>query len=194
MASNQTIQAVLKTIRAAYPGRFEIAEDSVKVWASFVQDIDDELLYAAVARFVSSADHAFPPSIPEIRRAATDIRSEVIGVPTAWEAWAEVLKAPLPSTVRPFRDGAFHEPDEYQWSHEIVGKVARQLGWHRRQFPGTNLEADRAHWVRAYDSAVQKMLKAETQLPLVTQYIAGQQQKLFDVTDQVKQLTEKRTV
>jgi hypothetical protein len=36
------------------------------------------------------------------------------------------------------------------------------------------------------------MLKAETQLPLVTQYIAGQQQKLFDVTEQVKQLAEVR--
>jgi hypothetical protein len=149
-------------------------------------------LYAAVARFVSSADHAFPPSIPEIRKAATSIRCEVMGVPSEWEAWEEVLKAPHPSPIPAFRDGEFHKPEEYPWKHELVGMVARQLGWHRRQFPGTNLEADRAHFVQAYKSAMAKMLKTETQLPLVTQYISGQQQKLFDVTDQVKQLAEVR--
>lgn len=194
MASNKTIGEVLKTIRAAYPGRFEIAEDTVRVWASFVADIDDDLLYAAVARFISSADHAFPPSLPEIRKAATSIRCEIMGVPTEWEAWEEVLKAPHPSPVRTFRDGVFHDPEEYVWKHELVGKVARQLGWHRRQFPGTNLEADRAHFVQAYKSAMATMLKTETQIPLVSQYIQDKQQQLLDVTEQVKQLAEKRSV
>lgn len=194
MASLQTIETVLKTIRAAYPGRFEIAGDSVKVWATFVQDIDDDLLMAAITQFISAADHAFPPSIPEIRHAASNIKREVAGVPTAWEAWEDVLKAPLPSMVRTFRDGNWYDQEPYAWKHPIVEKVARQLGWHRRQFPGANLEADRAHFVKAYESAVAKMMKAETQIPQVTNYIQAQQQKLFDVTDQVKQLAEKRTV
>lgn len=195
MASNQTILTVLKTIRAAYPGRFEIAEDSVKVWASFVQDIDDDLLMAAVAQFVSAADHPFPPSIPEIRHAATNIRREVSGVPTAWEAWEDLLKAPRPSGIPQFRDGEFHEEEPYAWKHEIVEKVAKQLGWHRRQFPGTNLEADRAHFVKAYESAVAKMLKAETQIPQVSKYIEDQRQmRLLDVTSEVKKLTEARKV
>jgi hypothetical protein len=65
MATNKTISSVLKIILAAYP-RFEISEETVRVWGMFMADLDDDLLQAAVARFISSSDHAFPPSIPGI--------------------------------------------------------------------------------------------------------------------------------
>ncbi len=193
MASNQTISNMLKTISSAYP-RFEITEDTVRVWASFIADIDDDLLMAAVARFISASDHAFAPSIPEIRRAASEIRREIAGVPSAFEAWEEVLRAPYPSRLRPFRDGQFYEPDEYQWSHEVVGRVARRLGW-GKNFPGGNVEADRAHFVKAYDAEVIRIMRAETQIPIVTKYIEQERNKrLLDVADNIKELTEARKV
>lgn len=192
MATNKTISSVLKIILAAYP-RFEISEETVRVWGMFMADLDDELLQAAVARFISSSDHAFPPSIPELRHQATEIRREIAGVPLAFEAWEEVLKAPTPSPYRPFRDGQFQEPDQYQWSHEAVALVAKRLGW-GKGFPGSNIEADRAHFLKAYDAEVNKRLRAQTQIPQVTTYIEAERNKhLLDVSGEIKQLaTEKR--
>jgi len=189
MASNQTISTMLKTIKAAYP-RFEVSEDTVRVWASFIADLEDDLLMAAVARFISASDHAFAPSIPEIRRQATEIRREIAGVPSAFEAWEEVLKAPTPSPYRKMRDGQWIDPEDYEWSHEAVGRVARQLGW-GKAFPGSNPEADRAHFVKAYDAEVGRVMRAVTQIPLVTGYIERERSKrLLDVTGEMKKLTE----
>lgn len=198
MATNKTIGIVLKKIRAAYPGRFEVDEETVATWAQFVADIDDDLLMASVARFISSAPHAFPPSLPEIRAQATEIKCEIAGIPTEWEAWEDLLKAPRPTGRRQFvvdeenPDGKFYDEKPYDWSHPIVLQVARQFGWHRGLFPGLNHETDRAHFVKAYNIAVQKLIKAETQLPLVTDYIEKQKPLALNVGDQIKRLAEAR--
>ncbi len=197
MASNQTISTALKTIAAAYP-RFVLEEDTVRVWASFVADIEDDLLLAAVARFISSSSHAFAPSIPEIRSQATELKREVIGVPTAFEAWAELIDAPMPrpvgSVYRLFRDGKYVDEEEYQWPHEVVGIVAKRLGWPTRFPSGENEMADRAHFVKAYDAEVGKLLQAETQIPQVTKYIEQERSKqeqgrLIDVSGDMQRLT-----
>lgn len=191
MATNKTISNVLKIILAAYP-RFEVSEETVRVWGMFMADLDDELLQAAVARFISSSNHAFPPSIPEVRQQATEIRREITGVPSSFEAWEEVIKAPTPSPYRQFRDGKFFEPEQYQWSHEAVALVAKRLGW-GKGFPGSNTEADRAHFLKAYDAEVNKRLKSETQIPQVTAYIETERSKhLLDVAGEIKVLAEKR--
>lgn len=194
MADNKTISLCLKTICAAYP-RFEISEDTVRVWTSFVGDLDDDLLTAAVFRFISSSDHAFPPSIPEIRKEATEMKREISGVPSSFEAWNEVIKAPAPSPLPQFRDGKFFEPVDYVWSHEVVGVVARRLGWPKR-FPGENEIADRAHFVKAYDAEVTKRMQTETQIPQVTKYIETQKQNnmQLDVSSEMKRLAESRKV
>lgn len=193
MATNQTISTVLKTIKAAYP-RFEVEAETVSVWASFVVDMDDELLLAAVARFISSADHAFPPSIPEIRAQATELRREIAGIPSAFEAWAELMDAPLPrppgSVYRLFKDGKYVDDEEYVWPHDIVGVVARRLGWPARFPSGGNEVADRAHFVKAYHEEVSRRLQAETQIPLVTKFVEAEQSKrLIGVSREMGKLT-----
>ncbi len=193
MATNKTIFTCLKTISAAYP-RFEVTEDTVRVWTSFVGDLDDDLLTAATFRFISASDHAFPPSIPEIRAQATEIRRQIAGVPTAFEAWDEVIKAPCPSPLPTFRDGKFEDPEVYTWSNEIVGIVAKRLGWPKR-FPDLGNEiASRAHFVKAYEAEVSKCMKTETQIPQVTKYIESQKTKSLqiDVTREIKQLAKAR--
>lgn len=195
MATNKTISQVLKVISAAYP-RFELSEETVMVWAKFVSDLEDDLLEAAVAKFISSSDHAFPPSIPEIRRAASDIRQSVMGLPTAFEAWEEVMRAPHPNPIPQFKDGKFVEHEEYVWSHPLVGMVAKQLGWWRT-FPNLasdKVAIDRAHFFRAYEAACFKRMESETQLPNVTAYIEEYKNKPLEITDQIKQLAEKRKV
>ncbi len=192
MATNNTISKCLKTIGAAYP-RFDVTDETVRVWTSFVGDLDDDLLTAAVFRFISASDHPFPPSIPEIRAQATEMRREIAGVPSAFEAWEEVVKAPTPSPHRLLRDGEWIEPQEYAWSNELVGIVAKRLGW-PKSFPSANEVADRAHFVKAYDAEVTKRMKTETQIPQVTKYIEAQKNKVMqlDVTGEMKRLAEAR--
>ncbi len=195
MSSNQTISTVLKTLKAAYP-RFMIDEaDTVRVWASFLADIDDDLLLAAVTRFISSSSHAFAPSIPEIRNEATAIRREIADIPSAFEAWDELISAPTPrptgAAYQIWRDGKPVEQDDYVFPHEIVGMVARRLGYPDR-FPSVDTEmADRAHFIKAYEAEVNKILKSETQLPMVSAYIENQREQLglIDVSRDMRQLT-----
>ena len=192
MATNQTIATALKTIKAAYP-RFVVEADMVSVWASFVADMPDDLLLAAVARFISSSDHAFPPSIPEIRIQATEIKREIVGIPSAFEAWSELMSAPLPrpagSVYRLFKDGKSQDEEEYVWPHDVVGVVARRLGWPTRFPSGETEMADRAHFVKAYDAEVNKMMQAETQIPQVTRFIEQEKGKLLiDVSANIKQI------
>jgi hypothetical protein len=178
MATAETIATVLKEIAAAYP-KFMADEasraDVTKVWAIYLADIPDDLLVVAVRKFISSSDHAFAPSIPEIRKAATSLRIEINGIPTSYEAWDEVLRAPKPRPAPLWRDGKIVEEEPYKWSHEIVYTVARRLGWPR--FPDdTQLMADRSHFLKAYEAELSKATQQETRIKLVDEYIGDERQ------------------
>ena len=186
MATDTAIAETLKLIAAAYPGRFNLGATKeertfiVSTWAAFVRDIPDDLLKNAAMRFISANDSPFPPTIPEIRRVSAQIQREILDIPTEWEAWSELLDAPMPSPYRKFRDGKFVDDEDYQWPHEIVGTVARRLGWPTR-FPKAGDEvADRAHFTRAYESEIEKRMQVTTQVPQVTRYIEERRLELTD--------------
>lgn len=46
----------------------------------------------------------------------------------------------------------------------IVERVARSFGWPDR-FPGENVEADRAHWLRQYEQAIKRAEREAAELP-----------------------------
>lgn len=182
MADIRTIAAITKEVAAAYPN-WKATEDTIKVWTVYLADIPDDLLVAAIRKFISSSSHAFPPSIPEIRGTVTDIRAQVAGLPSAYEAWEDLIKAGRGIKKWADNDGYIHE-EHYQFKHPLVKQIAEQLGWPQR-FPGSmdNEVADRAHYTKAYDKARSETLEAETQLPDVTKYIAS-------ATQQIKMLTQ----
>lgn len=181
MASPSTISKLLKEIAAAYPN-WKATEDTIKVWTVYLADMDDALLVAAVRSFISSSDHAFAPSIPEIRKAGAELKRQTAGIPTAYEAWEDVIAAGS-GTKRRLMPGNVIEEWQYVFKHPIVRRVAEQLGWPSR-FPNFDNEmADRSHYIKAYDQAVAAAIKAETQLPHVTNYIAS-------ASTQVKALAE----
>ncbi len=206
MATKKTISSVLSEIAVAYPKFMEDEnkrEESIKVWAIYLSDIPDDLLVVAVRKFISSSDHPFAPSIPEIRRMATNLRMEVEKIPTPYEAWEEVVKAPKPRDIPLFRDGKFVPEQPYQWSHEIVQIVSRRLGWPR--FPTGEFDmADRSHFIKAYEAELGKVTQQETRLQLVDDYIDSQRNLLLEerssvfergeekfLKDQVRELTRK---
>lgn len=182
MADMDTIANVLTEIALAYPkfmADAETREETIKVWAIYLADIDDDLLVVAVRKFISSSTHPFAPSVPEIRKAATELRMEINAIPSAYEAWDELQRAPKPSTLRLFKDGKFHDPEEHQWSHELVQTVARRLGWPHRFPDYDNLMADRSHFIKAYEYELNKIAQKETRIQLVDEYVAHEKNLLL---------------
>jgi hypothetical protein len=182
MADAATISTALKEIKAAYP-RFAADADTVKVWAVYLVDLPDGLLMTAVRKFISSSTHAFPPSIPEIRQMATQVKLEIEAVPSAFEAWEDLLRAGNGwryETGENLDGSVWMEKTAYKFRHPLVEEVARRFGWPGRFPSGDDDMADRAHFFRAYESALGKVARSETQLPVVTAYIDGERALLED--------------
>lgn len=180
MSDIKTIASMLKEIAAAYPA-WKADEDTIKVWTVYLVDMPDDLLVTAVRKFISSSGHAFAPSIPEIRAMAADIKRQTAGIPTAYEAWEDLLAAGS-GVKRRLLEGNVIEEWQYKFRHPLVRDVGRQLGWPDR-FPGdpANEMADRSHYIKAYDQSLRQQITAETQLPQVTNYIAAN--KMHELAD-----------
>jgi len=193
MADAITISNAIKEIKAAYP-RFEASPDTIKVWAVYLADLPNGLLMAAIRKFISSATHAFPPSIPEIRQMATQIKLEIEDIPTAFEAWEDLLRAGngLKYETGYNPDGSIWlEKHPYKFRHPLVEEVARRFGWPERFPNGDDDMADRAHFFKAYESALGKASRAETQLSSVTAYIESEKsfREELGAPKEVKQLS-----
>jgi hypothetical protein len=185
MAELKTLANMLKEIRAAYP-TWKASEDTARVWAVYLNDLDDDLLVASVRKFISSAEHAFPPSIPEIRAIAGQLVAEVNLLPSALEAWGEVCRAKKPSRTFMHCDPGIDprgwlmvDDPPHAWSHPLVKTCAQRFGWPR--FPsGENETADRAHFMRAYEEMLKNETARENRLPQISQYIESQRALLAE--------------
>lgn len=183
MAELKTISRMLKEIVASYPGRFEPGDDNVKAWTVYLADIEDELLVNAVRSFISSSYHAFPPSIPEIRKEASRLRRTIAGVPDVWEAWEDLLRAGSGYTYEQGEnpDGThWLEKHPYVFRHPVVEKVARGLGWPDRFPINGNEMSDRAAFRDAYKEALETATKTDMQLEQVRQFTQKEIGRLAD--------------
>jgi hypothetical protein len=178
MATDKTIADILEELSDAYPS-FELTENRVKVWKKYLAQYDDALLTRAVEHYISTSAKAFPPSIPEIRDAATQLRVQIAGIPLALEAWDDVLHAKRPRRVvlddiDPESGFPWVGTVEYQWIHPLVEKVAIMLGWPDK-FPVSNeVGVDRAHFIKAYEGAIESASKLDRQIPQVREFVLEQ--------------------
>lgn len=159
-----TTVGILTTLAACFPG-FSLTPETTEVYARLLADIPPAELNAGAMQCATT--QRFFPAVSELRGAVADLRRRKSGVPSAAEAWAEVCRA---------GNGTRNElVDEngawvilkyrYQWSHPLVERVARLLGW-PDHFPASDIESvDRAHFTRAYDQAVSDAVKTETLPP-----------------------------
>jgi hypothetical protein len=86
----------------------------------------------------------FLPTIPEIR----ELAAEIVGghLPDGDEAWGEVM-----DQIRAV--GSSASPS---FSHDAIAKVVHAMGW-RELCASDNQVADRAHFLRLYGSARQRL-------------------------------------
>jgi len=139
MATKNTVGKVLVMLAAAYP-RQSVPKETNSVYAELLHDIDDALLITAAKQHAASSK--WFPSVAELRGVALEIQARANGLPTAAEAWGEVM-----TQVR--ARGYYGSP---VFSHRLIGQAVDGLGGWKGLCASDNQVADRAHFLRIYES------------------------------------------
>ena len=173
MADHKDILKLLAIFQASFPS-WKPNEMTPEIYLQDLQDIPSDELFAAATLCRNEAGRAFAPSVGEIRGAIAEIRKQSAGVPNAFEAWSDLLKAGdgWSRTSSQEGDGWIIEKKPYKFLHPLVKEVALLLGWPER-FPGNpdNEMADRAHFFKAYEAQFSKAMKREIMPESVAGYI-----------------------
>ena len=141
----------------------------VEAWSLMLGDLDPVLAKAAIIKVCRESD--FFPSVARIVAAARELDPGVEKLPTAAEAWEEVMR--LMRDYGPYRCPVY--------SCDAVRRAVRAIGW-RQLCMGENVEADRAHFLKLYES----MRSRQVETREIEQVI-----KLAGVGELLKALVEK---
>ena len=102
---------------------------------------DLEAVVAKAAIIKVCRESKFLPSVAQVVAAAVELDPRLAKLPTAAEAWEEVEQ--LIQTAGPYRAP--------KYSCDTVKRAVRAIGW-LQLCMGENPEADRAHFLRLYES------------------------------------------
>lgn len=195
MASAKDVARVVAELSAAYPS-WQANEFTNEIYFQDLKDIPADLLFVATrhCRTSTSRDQRFAPSAGEIRAAVGDIKRQAQGVPSAIEAWGELLHVPTDEYTSHVTDEkdeqgrVIIEKHPYKWSHPLVRKVAVMLGFPK--FPDWDSESfERNAFLKAYETELQTYLKQDGQPQDVKHYIADlQDPALLLAEKKIKQL------
>ena len=143
MKRTEIISLVTIAIASCPSAQEKDPEPIANAWSLLLGDMPYEIAKAAVIKVCRSS--RFFPSVAEIVDAAHELDPRTDKLPTAAEAWEEVKK--LLSSVGPY----VSEKRPLIFSCQTVGRAARSIGW-QQLCNSENPEADRAHFMRIYES------------------------------------------
>ncbi|MCR4314341.1 MAG: replicative helicase loader/inhibitor [Candidatus Uhrbacteria bacterium] len=188
MASQIDVAKIVAMLSAAYPN-WSANEYTTQVYYDDLKDIETSLLITASNRCRTESGRKFAPSVGEIRGMAGQIKREILGVPSALEAWGELLTAPKNEETRSIVENTI-EIRPYQWSHPLVRKVAVLMGFPR--FPDWDSESfERAAYIKQYDLELIKFIQFDDDLPQVKNYITSESPALLSMGKLTKKLEAK---
>ena len=180
MANKQEIFEILTILSAVYP-RFSLTKEVVTAYTMLLEDLDTESLRAAAKECATK--RTFFPSVHELRKTVVEMMRKGARIPTSFEAWNEVINAgPAVRRTAQLIEEGYEEKgyeiieEKFCFSHPMVEKVARLLGWPSR-FPGDNQMSDRSQFLKAYEQAVYDAMDYEITLPEVRDFIESQRNK-----------------
>lgn len=174
MANLDDVSKILTVLTRAYP-RYELHPETIAVYCRLLADIDAGMLEAAALECTTKSQ--WFPSVYELRRAVVDLQKRGNRVPSAIEAWFEVLNAPANGELRQItgeqdQDGRWIIlVQKHQFSHPLVESVARNLGWPGR-FWTDSLVSDRSKFIAAYEGELERQSGDALSLPEVRAYTA----------------------
>lgn len=178
MITRDEVNGLLLMMKSAFPN-FHPDLGTPSVFEQLLNDLELDEIRAAVIACCSEPGRAFAPSVGEIRGAAMDLRKQSRGVPSALEAWGEVHRQIIMT-------GHTGTP---QFSNPLIGNLVRRFGWNNLCM-SENEMVDRAHFIKAYDLAVEEELRYEMQPPMIKAYIEQASGRL-NPPEQIKQLADK---
>lgn len=162
MASKKVIGQMFELLMAQWP-KEPISELTITVYERCLSDLPDEVLEAAVVHCLSTC--TFMPKVAEIRKAAAEISTGGVDLPSAYEAWGRVLRLIRWGFGHPNHAPA---PDNF-YGHPLVKKAVDCMGGLRQIAFSDNIEADRARFISAYDSLIDRERYQALCLPQVKQ-------------------------
>lgn len=181
MATEKDIAGIVAQLSAAYPN-WNVTPFTVEVYYQDLKDIPSEELFMAAQNCRSEAGRKFAPSVGELRGAVMELRRASMNIPSAYDAWQEVLRGMLE------RIGY----DAPEWSNPLVAKAVKSLGW-RNLCMSENQTADRARFIQAYEQLMERAEKEQMLIPEVREYLEDHGARLLDAPSQIKQLTKGMT-
>jgi len=188
MASPEEIEKVVTMLCVAFP-HFKPHQDTFEVYGTLLEDIPGDTLKLAAMECATNGK--FFPTVHELRAAAVNLSKRSNAVPSSAEAWQEMLDAPadgIVSTIRKEADGWHIDNRPYQFSHALVEKVARNMGWPHK-FWTDFLVADRSRFLQAYEEQMRTSTSDALSLPVVREYVYDQ----MEAGKKIKQLTKGMT-
>lgn len=181
MAKLETVLNLMTGLSANYPN-YKLTETAVNIYARVLVDLPDDLVEAAAINIMSSPG-AFFPTVGDWRNAALDLQWNELGIPSAFEAWEEVIRE-----VR--RCGDYYRWTLAQgrkdpvWSTPLVERAVECVGY-REIHESENLSFIQNHFYKTYDALKNRREKQFRMLPEVKQAVdryilAGSEQQLLD--------------
>lgn len=158
-----------------WPGQRDVDQrEQILGWRALLGDVDAVVGRAAMDELAADGDRFVPP--PGLIRKHALLLSLASAIPTAEQAWAEVCDkirtVGYDATVQDLcwrgRDCAGVEcvHHEVSWSHPAVRAAVDALGW-RDLCLSYEQMADRAHFIRFYAAAVDRMTRQAVAPPTV---------------------------
>lgn len=179
MADKKDIAAMIALLSAAYPN-WNVSEYTVQVYYMDLKDIPYDELQIAAQHCRSEAGRKFAPSVGEIRGAVMELRRSSMNIPSAYEAWQDVL-------TQVNEVGSYGTP---KFKSEITEKVIKSLGW-RNLCMSENQTADRARFLQAFEQLSERAEKEMMLIPEVRGYLEMNGAQLLDAPKQINLLTER---
>lgn len=154
----------------------QVADETMALYIKFLLDIPFEAGKAAALNLI--AENKFFPSISEARQAAIAVLPNN-QIPTAAEAWSEVTKQ--------IEEASLYKKPSF--SHPSIVQATKAIGWYNL-CTSENPAADRAHFMRIYETYRERAMRDIVQLPEAKKLIVAVSDKLSSNSRTVKLVTD----
>jgi hypothetical protein len=181
--SRNKIVEILGVMAAAYPN-FDLKEQTIQVYCKMLADLDPVLLEEAANMHIATGK--FFPTIAELRGSVATLMERGFCIPSAMEAWGEVVEKMR--KVGNFVDFGGGQPE---FSNPLISRVVGYLDWNLLCLTD-NMVADRARFIQAYEVELNRAREDMKFLPETHDTI--QRLQAASINTGIKQLTEKLRV
>jgi hypothetical protein len=147
-------------LSASYP-RHQLTDETLEAYRAIVGDLDVALFRAAALQ-IASRDSPWFPAAGELRSAAFRLLERQAGVPSAGEAWGEVVR-------KIGEDGHIRVPE---FSNPLIKAAVEGVGGWRELCFSENSVADRARFLQVYEVLAKRERETAAMLPAVSDAIS----------------------